>query len=85
MVAPGFKRIGETRKYRLTVMVDDRGLAMHWGGTTDNTAINVSDTLMSQANTQNGNLARKVAHYIVGNPRVQGGAWSGGDDYVGWG
>ena len=56
MVAPRFKRIGEIGEYRLTVMVDERSLAMHWDSATDKTAVNISDALMPQANTQNGYL-----------------------------
>ncbi|MBA7645402.1 hypothetical protein ES703_53158 [subsurface metagenome] len=48
----------------------------------DKPAIGMCDALMPQTDAQNGGLAPKVAHHIVGNPSLQRSARPGGDHDV---
>src|SRR5262245_31627589 len=65
-------------------MVEDaRGLAMHDARRTIHlSAVDGPQTLMSQADTQDRNLAGKVTNGVVGDSAVVGVARAGRDDQV---
>jgi len=52
-------------------------------GTDDLGAIGIPNTLVTQADTEDGNSSGEAAYNVVGDSRIERGAGSRGDDNVG--
>ena len=81
VVSHRFQRTGQSSKESLAVMEDGTGFTVHdsWCAN-DLTAKNFCDALMSQANSENGNLAGKFPQDFVGYSSVARRFRSGRED-----
>jgi hypothetical protein len=84
MVAGGFERIGNIPKERIAVVLDGRGLAVHQAGCPDNFAAkDLTDALVTEADTQDRNARPKLADDIPRNTSIRGIARTRGNDNMG--
>jgi hypothetical protein len=75
MISSGREWIRDVREDRFSIVINLGGFSMDGRGrVNDEPSIGICDALMPQANSQNGNPAPEVPHYLVGNPTILRGA-----------
>src|SRR4030042_1846305 len=83
MIAGCWERIIYTLVDSFAILIDERSLAVGWyRGSPHSAAIYMTDALVPQTDTEDGDFAAEVKYYIVGNASLQWGAWSRRNHYV---
>src|ERR1700682_4113282 len=78
VVTVGFKRSGQVVKYALSLVVDQRCFAVHrFGSAHDLTAVDLPDSLVSQAYAQCRDARPKGFDDSAGHTGLVGCAWAG--------
>ena len=81
VVAGGFEGAGQAGENILTGVEDGRGFAVHEARSADDVAsVNLADTLMAEADTEDGNFSTEMPNHIATDTGIGGRAGPGGND-----
>jgi len=75
VIASRFDGVGKTGENGLAIVINNGGLAVGRGVAGDDSTVDVANTLVPQANTQNWNPASEVLNNLVGDACVERSAW----------